>query len=70
MSEPFVSVLEMLENDPSGSGLQPIRNDLLNMDMDIRRAMDRGLSPDDMTVARTTRDIIQAAGSILDKLPA
>ncbi|PKN39577.1 MAG: hypothetical protein CVU60_11905 [Deltaproteobacteria bacterium HGW-Deltaproteobacteria-18] len=68
MNEAFVSVLDILENDPSGAGLRPIREDLLNMDMDIRRNMDRGLAPDEMTTARTSRAMIQAAESILNKL--
>lgn len=68
MNEAFVSVLDMLESDPSGTGLKPIREDLLNMDMDIRRNMDRGLAQDEMTTARTSRAMIQAAESILNKL--
>lgn len=68
MNESFVSVLDMLENDPSGADLKPIREDLLNMDVDIRRSMDRGLAPDEMNTARTSRDMIQAAESILNKL--
>ena len=68
MNEAFVSVLDILENDPSGAGLRPIREDLLNVDMDIRRNMDRGLAPDEMSVARTSRAMIQAAESILNKL--
>jgi len=68
MNEPFVSVLDTLENDPSGAGLKTIRDDLLTMDMDIRRSMDRGLAPDEMTTARTARAMIQAAESILNKL--
>jgi hypothetical protein len=68
MNDSFVSVLDILEQDPSGAGLKPIREDLLNMDMDIRRNMDRGLPPDEMNTARTSRAMIQAAEGILDKL--
>jgi hypothetical protein len=34
MNDSFVSVLDILEQDPSGAGLKPIREDLLNMDME------------------------------------
>ncbi len=68
MNEAFVAVLDMLESDPSGAGLKPIRADLLNMDLDLRRNMDRGLAPDELNTARTSRAMIQAAESILNKL--
>jgi hypothetical protein len=68
MNEAFVSVLDLLENDPSGSDLKSIRDDLLTMDMNIRRSMDRGLTPDEMNSAQTARAMIQAAESILNKL--
>ena len=38
------------------------------MDADIRRTMDRGLTPDDMKTAQAARAAAQAASSILDKI--
>ena len=68
MNNPFVSVFDLLENDPSGASVKPIRDEFLTMDKDILRAMDQGLTPDEMSVARTKRAMLQAAESILAKL--
>lgn len=70
MSDAFISVVDIMDSDPKGSNLKPIRDDLLNMDMDIRRQMDRGLTPAEMDAAQSARQVIQAAAHILDKLSA
>ena len=38
------------------------------MDAELRRAMDQGLTPDDMKKAQAARAAAQAASAILEKL--
>lgn len=64
----FVSVLDIIDNDPTGEKLKPIREEVLEMDLAIKRHMDAGLSPADMAVAQKLRKGTQAADSILAKL--
>lgn len=67
MNNPFTSVFDLVDNDPSGA-LKSIQDDLLSMDMRIRRQMDAGLTPTDMTTAQAARSAVQAAQRILEKL--
>jgi hypothetical protein len=69
MNDAFISVVDIMDSDPSGAGLKSIRDDLLTMDMSIRRQMDQGLAPDEMATAQTARAMVQAADRILEKLP-
>lgn len=66
MSE-FVSVLDIMENAPYGAQTA-VRDEVAAMDAELRRTMDRGLTPDDMKKAQTARAAAQAAAAILDKL--
>lgn len=68
MNESFVSVFDLVESDSSGATLKSIRDKFLTMDKEILRAMDQGLTPDEMSMARTKRAMLQAAESILAKL--
>ena len=63
----FVSVLDIMENAPYGAQTA-VRDEIAVMDADLRRAMDRGLTPDDMKTAQAARAAVQAASSILDNI--
>lgn len=63
----FVSVMDLLD-EQSYDALRDIKDDVAGMDMDIRRAMDCGLAPDDMQKAQAARSAVQAASEILDKI--
>ena len=63
----FVSVLDIMENAPYGAQTA-VRDEVVTMDAELRRAMDQGLTPDDMKKARSAREAVQAASDILDKL--
>ncbi|WP_294486041.1 hypothetical protein [uncultured Mailhella sp.] len=66
MSE-FVSVLDIMENAPYGAQTA-VRDEVAAMDADLRRAMDKGLTPEDMKTAQAARSAVHAAADILDKL--
>lgn len=67
MTNEFVSVAELMENPPYGAQ-KAVREELFTMQQTIRQHMDTGLSPDEMRVAQSARDAVQAADSILSKL--
>ena len=58
MSDAMVSVLDALD-DPRA--LQGIRDEVLEMDLAVKRHMDRGLTPDEWAVAQAVREATQAA---------
>ena len=66
MSE-FVSVPDIMENTPYGAQTA-VRDEVAAMDADLRRAMDKGLTPEDMKTAQAARSAVHAAADILDKL--
>ncbi len=66
MSE-FVSVLDIMENAPYGAQTA-VRDEIAAMDAELRRTMDRGLTPDDMKTAQAARAAVQAASTVLDRL--
>lgn len=68
MSETMVSVLDILENDPSGRGWQAVRDELFDMNMTVKRHMDTGLGPDEWAVAEAVREAVRAAGRAVDKM--
>ncbi|MDY0273965.1 MAG: hypothetical protein RBR42_00810 [Desulfomicrobium sp.] len=68
MSNPFISVLDLMDNDPSGISLKPIQDELLTMNTRIRKQMDAGLEPANMAKAQAVYSAIQAAQSILQKI--
>lgn len=62
----FVSVLDIVDNDPRGERLKPIKEEVIEMDLKIKCHMDTGLSPEDMAVAQKLREGTQAATNILN----
>lgn len=67
MNNEFVSVAELMENPPYGAQ-KAVREELFTMQQQIKAHMDTGLSQDEMTVAQSVRDAVNAADDILDKL--
>ena len=65
MSELFVSVMDM---NSSSMEFRAVRDEVLTMNMDIKRQMDAGLTPDEMAVAQKVFAATEAAGKILEKL--
>lgn len=67
MSDAFVSAFE-LADDHSGSRARVVREELLGMDTSVRRAMDAGMTPDEMKVAQAARAAVQAAQQVVEAL--
>lgn len=65
MSELFVSVMDMNSN---GLEFRAVRDEVLTMNLDVKRRMDAGLTPDEMAVAQKVFAATEAAGKILEKL--
>jgi hypothetical protein len=66
MSE-FISTLDILEGS-SYDSQREIRDAVAEMDFQLRRLMDSGLSPEDMKKAQAGREAAQTASIILEKL--
>ena len=62
-----IFVLDALENASYGAQ-RAIRDDVADMDACLRRAMDKGLTTDEMKTAQAARAAVQSASVILDKL--
>lgn len=62
------TTFDLLDADPTGYTAKQIKEELFIMDMNIKRAMDAGLSPDDMAVAQQVRAATQAATAIVERL--
>lgn len=65
MSDAMVSVLDALD-DPRA--LQGIRDEVLEMDLAVKRHMDTGLAPDEWAVAQAVREATQAALHAMDNM--
>lgn len=65
MSDSMISVLDVLD-DPQA--LQGIRDDVLEMDLVVKRHMDAGLTPDEWAVAQVVREATQAALRAMDAM--
>ena len=63
----FVSAADAAES-ASYSDQKAIRDEVADIDYRLRRAMDEGLTPDDMKVAEAERDAVNAANEILAQL--
>ena len=63
----FVSVLDIMENAPYGAQTA-VRDEVAVMESDLRRTMDRGLTPEDMKTAQAARAAVQAAAVIIEKI--
>ena len=66
MSE-SVSVFDLIESRDT-SGQRALRDELAALDLDFRKRMDAGLSPDEMSAVKAAREAVQAASSILNKI--
>ena len=65
MSETFTSVMDM---NSSGMDFRMVRDEVLTMNLEVKRRMDAGLTPDEMAVAQKVFAATEAAGKILEKL--
>lgn len=66
MSE-FVSVMDAM-NSTSYNDQKLIREEVAEIDFRLRRAMDAGLSVDEMKMARAAKQAVDAANEILEKV--
>ena len=65
MSDAMVSVLDGLDEPRA---LQGIRDEVLEMDLAVKRHMDTGLAPDEWAVAQSVREATQAALHAMDNM--
>lgn len=61
----FISIFDVVENNGS---LTPIKDEILTMKQKIKQEMDKGLSPDDMQLARKQEETVLVAEAILETL--
>lgn len=61
----FVSLFDVLENQGS---LTPIKDEILTMKFNLKKEMDKGLTPEEMKLAQEEEKAILAAENILEKL--
>ncbi len=62
------SAFDMLSDDPSGMGLKQIREELFAMRSGVKRAMDAGMTPDEMAVARQVMEAVDCAEETAGRL--
>ena len=65
--EEFVSVFDLINSDEANTKKE-VRDEVANIQFTVRRAMDQGLSPEEMKVAEKLRDAANAASEVLDDL--
>lgn len=63
----FVSVFDLLESDDA-TAKKAVRDEIADIQYEIRCAMDQGLSPDEMKTAKALRDAANAASEVLVEL--
>lgn len=61
----FTSLFDVLENQAS---LTPIKDEILTMKLNLKKEMDKGLTPEEMEKAKEEEKAILAAENILEKL--
>ncbi len=61
----FISLFDVLENQGS---LTPIKDEILTLKLNVKKEMDKGLTPDEMKRAKEEEKAILAAENILEKL--
>lgn len=66
MTEPFIPTEELLSGDYSGSGRKQLLDELVDMEFSIKRAMDAGLSMDEMSSARALMDAVEAGKKVVE----
>lgn len=62
------SAFDMLAEDPSGRGLKQLREELFEMRADVKRAMDAGMTSDEMAVARQVMTAVDAAEKVAERV--
>jgi len=62
------SAFDMLAEDPSGQGLKRLREELFEMRMDVKRAMDAGMTSDEMAVARRVMAAVDSAENVAERV--
>jgi len=62
------SAFDMLAEDPSGQGLKRLREELFEMRMDVKRAMDAGMTSDEMAVARRVMAAVDSAEKVAERV--
>lgn len=62
------SAFDMLAEDPSGQGLKRLREELFEMRMDVKRAMDAGMTSDEMAVARQVMAAVDSAEKVAERV--
>ena len=65
--EEFVSVFDLTNSDDA-TAKKAVRDEVATIQFTVRRAMDQGLSPEEMKVAEKLRDAAKAASEVLDDL--
>ncbi len=64
------SASELLTDDFSGQGLKSLQEELFEMNFELKRNMDKGLSYEEMAVANAYRQAISDIESVLDEVHA
>lgn len=62
------SAFDMLAEDPSGQGLKRLREELFEMRMDVKRAMDAGMTSDEMAAARQVMAAVDSAEKVAERV--
>lgn len=62
------SAFDMLAEDPSGQDLKRLREELFEMRMDVKRAMDAGMTSDEMAVARQVMAAVDSAEKVAERV--
>ncbi len=62
------SAFDMLAEDPSGQGLKRLHEELFEMRMDVKRAMDAGMTSDEMAVARQVMAAVDSAEKVAERV--
>ncbi len=60
------SASELLTGDFSGQGLKTLKDELFEMNFEIKKNMDKGLSSDEMAIANSYRQAISDIEDVLD----
>ena len=62
------SAFDMLAEDPSGRSLKQLREELFELRTDVKRAMDAGMTSDEMAVARQVMTAVDAAEKVAERV--
>ena len=62
------SAFDMLAEDPAGTGLRQIREELFVMRNEVKRAMDAGMTREEMAVARQVLGAVDCAEDVAGRV--